>query len=273
MDRAVAGGIVTTTGGRGDVDLDAPDLETLDGDDIEVFPEAPSSPSRGRIRAFLVAAIVVVLAAAAVTIALVSRDDTGSPRVSSIAKRAPSPTARPSVKRPHAKIPVKTPAKTRVKPRVSVPAPPVVTTVPSFVPPPTAGTPAVTPTAPTLPPAPPSYPPSVLTWQTAPSALTIKAGGSASIVVTVTNPTDGNVTLGVPLSCAPVLRAEHGGAAIGGGVCAQMAQVMSPLQTLTQRYRIYATSTGDASGSPLAPGRYTARFENLHSIWVTVTAS
>ena len=52
----------------------------------------------------------------------------------------------------------------------------------------------------------------------------------------------------------------------------QMAQVMSPHQTLTQRYRIYATNTGDASGAPLEPGRYTARFENLHSIWVTVTA-
>jgi hypothetical protein len=271
MGRAVAGGIVTTTGGRGDVDLNAPDLGTLDGDDIEVIPGAPSTPSRGRMRALLVGAIVVVLGAAAISIALINRDDTGSPRVSSIAKRAPSPTTPPS-KRPHAKIPAQTPVKPRVKPRASVPVPPVVTTVPSFVPPPTVGTPAVTPTVPTTVPT-PSYPPSVLTWQTAPSALTIKAGSSASIVVTVTNPTDGNVTLGQPLSCAPVLRAEHGGAAIGSGVCVQMAQVMSPLQTLTQQYRIYATSTGDASGSPLAPGRYTARFENLYSVWVTVTAS
>jgi hypothetical protein len=272
MVRAVLGGRVTTTGGRGDVELDAPDIGTLDGDDIEVIPEAPSSPSRGRMRAFLVAAIVVVLAAAAITIALVNRDGTGSPRVSSIAKRAPSPTAPPSVKRPRAKIPAKTPVKIPVKPRVRVPAPTVAPSVPNIAPPPTLGTPAVTPTVPTTPPT-PSYPPSVLTWQTTPSALTIKAGSSATIAVTVTNPTDGNVTLGVPLSCAPVLRPEHGGGAIGGGVCEQMAQVMSPHQMLTQRYRIYATSTGDASGSPLAPGRYTARFENLHSIWVTVTAS
>ncbi|HTK16250.1 MAG TPA: hypothetical protein VL769_07645 [Acidimicrobiia bacterium] len=263
---------MTTTGGRGDVDLNAPNLGTLDGDDIEVIPEAPSAPSRGRMRAFLVGAIVVVLAAAAITIALINRDDTGSPRVSSIAKRAPSPTTPPSVKRPRAGIPAKTAVKTPVKPRVSVPAPTVAPSVPNIAPPPTLGTPAVTPTVPTTMPT-PSYPPSVLSWQSAPSALTIKAGTSAAIVVTVTNPTDGNVTLGQPLSCAPVLRPEHGGAAIGGGVCVQMAQVMSPLQTLTQRYRIYATSTGDASGSPLAPGRYTARFENLHSIPVTVTAA
>jgi len=90
--------------------------------------------------------------------------------------------------------------------------------------------------------------------------------------VTVLNPTDGTVTLGQPLSCPPVLTPENGGAAIAPGVCAQMAQVMSPLQTLTQHYTIYATTTGDASGKPLAVGRYRARFENLRSIWVTVTA-
>jgi hypothetical protein len=272
MDRAVAGGIVTTTGGRGDVDLTAPDLGTPDGDDIEVFPEAPSPPSRGRMRAFLVGAIVVVLAAAALTIALINRDGTDSTRLSSIEKRPQSPTP-PSVKRAHPKTAAKSPLKIPVKPRVSVPTPTAATTIPNVASPTTVGTPAVTPTLPTTPPTTPSYPPSMLTWQTTPSALTIKAGGFAMLSVTVTNPTDGTVTLGQPLSCAPVLRPEHGGGAIGGGVCAQMAQVMSPLQTLTQRYRIYATSTGDASGAPLAPGRYAARFENLHSIWVTVTAS
>jgi hypothetical protein len=215
----------------------------------------------------------VVLAAAAITIALVNRDNARPARVSSIAKRAPSPTTPPSVKRAHSKRPAKTPVKIPVKPRVSVPARAVVTTVPSVATPTTAGTPAVTPTIPTTPPTTPSYPPSVLTWQTTPSALTIKAGGNAVVAVTVTNPTDGNVTLGQPLACAPALRPEHGGAAIGSGVCEQMAQVMSPHQSLTQRYRIYATSTGDASGSPLAAGRYKARFENLHSMWVTVPAS
>ena len=263
---------MTTTGGRGDVDLNAPDLGTLEGDDIEVFPEAPSSPSRGRMRAFLVGAIVVVLAAAAITIALINRDNTGSARVSSIAKRRVPHHAAERQARAHqapredsgedprqaarersgserrADGPERRDSDDRGYARRDADRSDDAAHSPS-------------------------YPPSVLTWQTTPSALTIKAGGHAVVSVTVTNPTDGNVTLGQPLSCPPVLRPEHGGAAIGGGVCAQMAQVMSPHQTLTQQYRIYATSTGDASGPPLATGRYTARFENLHSIWVTVTAS
>jgi hypothetical protein len=111
-----------------------------------------------------------------------------------------------------------------------------------------------------------------LTWQASPAALTIKAGAHASFTITVNNPTDGTVTLGLPLSCPPTLQREHG-APIGGAVCAQMAQVMSPHQTLTQQYTIYATDTGDASGNPLAPGRYVARVENLHSVRVTITAS
>jgi hypothetical protein len=267
MFRAVLGGRVTTTGGRGDLDLSAPDLETADGDDIVVIPDAPASTSRGRMRAFLVGAIVLALAAAGITIALVNRDSSAPTRLSSIAKRAPSPTTKPIPKRVVAKKPAKTP----VKPRTTVPH--VATTTPVTVGGATpVGPPLVTPTVPTTPPTTPSYPPSVLTWQTTPAALTIKAGGHASVSVTVVNPTDGTVTLGQPLSCPPVLTPENGGAAIAPGVCAQMAQVMSPLQTLTQQYTIYATTTGDASGAPLAIGRYRARFENLHSIWVTITA-
>ncbi len=113
----------------------------------------------------------------------------------------------------------------------------------------------------------------MLAWQTTPSALTVKAGGHATIAVTVTNPTDGTVTLGQPLSCAPVITPEHGGSAIASGVCEAMAQIMAPHQVLTQQYTIYATSSGDASGAPLAIGRYAVRFENLHSIWMTVTAN
>lgn len=259
---------MTTTGGRGDVDLAAPDLGSPDGDDIEIIPEAPRTPSRGRMRAFLVGGIVLVLAAAAITIGLVNRDGTGSTRLSSIAKHQPSPTSHPRPKRAATKPAVKPP----VKPRVSVPAPSVVT-IPNVGSPTTAGTPAVTPPLPTTPPTTPSFPPSVLTWQTTPSALTIKAGDHATISVAVLNPTDGNVTLGQPLSCAPVVTPEHGGNAIGNGVCVAMAQVMTPLQTLTQQYTIYATSSGDASGTPLATGRFNVRFENLHSIWMTVTAS
>jgi len=271
MERAVLGGKVTTTGGRGDLDLSAPGLAVPDGDDIVVIPDAPASPSRGRMRAFLVGAIVLVLAAAGITIALVNRDDSGTTRVSSIAKRAPTPTIKPSTKRVVAKKPHKVPS----RPRASVPIPVVVTTIPVNVgggaP---AGPPPVTPTLPVAPPTTPSYPPSMLTWQTSPAALTIKAGGHAVVSVTVTNPTDGTVTLGQPLSCPPALKPNNGGAAIaGGGVCEQMAQVMSPHQTLTRQYTIYATDSADASGAPLAPGRYTATFENLHAITVTVTAS
>lgn len=258
-----------TTGGRGDVDLTAPDLRVPDGDDIVVIPDEPKGTSRARIRAFLVGAIVIVLAAAAITIALINRDGTHSTRLSSIAKRdhSSTPPLRPKrVARKPAKIPA--------KPRVSAPTPSVVKTIPTNVGGHTpVGPPAVTPSLPTNPPTTPAYPPSVLTWQATPAAPTIKAGGHAVVSVTVSNPTDGTVTLGQPLSCPPVLTPEPGGAAIAPGVCAQMAEVMSPHQTLTQQYRIYATATGDASGAPLATGRYKARFENLHPIWVTVTAS
>jgi hypothetical protein len=272
MNRAVAGGIVTTTGGRGDVDLTAPDLGVPDGDDIVVVPDDPKAPSRGRLRAFLVGAIVIVLAAGGITIALINRDGTHSTRLSSIAKRAHSSTPPPSPKQ-IAKKPAKKPAKTPAKPRVSAPTPTAARTIPTkVVSPIPVGPPAVTPSLPTTPPTTPSYPPSVLTWQTTPAAPTIKAGRHATISVTVSNPTDGTVTLGQPLSCLPVLTPEHGGAAIAAGVCAQMAQLMSPHQTLTQQYTIYATATGDASGAPLATGRYKARFENLHSTWMTVTA-
>src|SRR2546422_11592713 len=92
MVRAVLGGRVTTTGGRGDVDLDAPVIDSADGDDIAVIPDVPHSRPRGRMRALLVAAIVVVLAAAGVTVALVSRHDTGATKLrSGSAARTPSP--------------------------------------------------------------------------------------------------------------------------------------------------------------------------------------
>ncbi len=261
---------MTTTGGRGDVDLTAPDLGTSDGDDIEIIPAAPATTARGRMRAFLVGAIVVVLAAAAITVGVMNRNGTDSSRLSAIAEHKKPSVTRPAVKR----VATKPPAKAPVKSHVSVPKRAVVTTIPANVgAPTTVGTPSLTPT--TLSPAPTiaSYPPQMLTWQTTPSALTVKAGGHATISVTVTNPTDGTVTLGQPLSCAPVITPENGGTAIGSGVCVEMAQIMAPHQVLTQQYTIYGTSSGDASGTPLATGRYAVRFENLHAIWMTVTAS
>jgi hypothetical protein len=270
MDRAVAGGIVKTTGGRGDVDLTALDLGTPDGDDIDIIPDQPATRSRGRMRAFLVGAIVVVLGAAAITIASVNRDGTDSTRLRAIGTHKPAVTPKPGPKRVATKPPVKAPVK---KPRVVAPPSSVVMTTPNVASPTTVGIPAVQPTLPTTPAPTPAYPPSVLTWQFTPAALTVKAGGHTTVSVTVLNPTDGNVTLGQPLSCAPVITPENGGAGIGNGVCVQMAQVMTPLQTLTQQYTIYATSTGDTSGNPLAAGRYNVRFENLKTIWMTVTAS
>ena len=264
MVRAVPGGKVTTTGGRGDVDLNAPVFEQADGDDIVVIPEVPHSRPRGRMRAFLVGAIVAVLAAAGITIALVSRHDTGATKLRSVSARVPSRKIKtPPSRRAH--VATTAPKKPRVVVRTSV-APAVPTTgVVAVAPPPvTLTAPPATMT--------PAYPPSVLTWQTTPAALTIKSGSHRSLTVTVNNPTNGAVTLGLPLSCPPALQSQNG-APIGGAVCPQMAQVMSPQQTLTQQYTIYATDTGDASGNPLAPGRYVARVENVYSVRVTIIAS
>ena len=262
---------MTTTGGRGDVDLTAPDLGTPDGDDIDIIPGVPSTTSRGRMRALLVGAIVLVVAVAASTVALMNRDGTDSSRLSAIAKRQLSPTSPPGAKR----VATKPTAKAPTKPRVSIPTKAVVTTIPGNGATPTSGgTPSVTPTTlSTPPPTIAEYPPSSLTWKATPAALTMKAGGHATISVTVANPTDGTVTLGQPLSCAPILTPENGGSAIGNGVCVEMAQIMAPHQVLTQQYTIYATSSGDASGTALATGRYAVRFENLHSMWMTVTAN
>jgi hypothetical protein len=272
-----SGGIVTTTGGRGDVDLTAPDLGTHggpglggpDGDDIDIIPGAPPTTSRGRMRAVVVGAIVVVLGAAAITVGVMNRNGTDSSQLSAISGRKQPAAAPPT----HKRVVTKPTAKTPVKPRVSVPTK-VVGTTPSNAETPTSnGVPAVTPTTlSTPPPTIASYPPQMLMWQTMPNALTVKAGGHATISVTVTNPTDGTVTLGHPLSCAPVVTPENGGSAIASGVCVEMAQIMAPHQVLTQQYTIYATTSGDASGSALATGHYAVRFENLHSIWMTVTA-
>jgi hypothetical protein len=129
----------------------------------------------------LVGAIVLALVAAGITIGLVNRgDSSASPRLRSVAKRAPSPTTKPIPKR----VVAKKPAKTLAKPRTTVPH--VATTTPVTV---GGGTPVapppVTPTVPTTPPTTPSYPPSALSWQTTPAALTIKAGGHAGVSVTV----------------------------------------------------------------------------------------
>ena len=263
MDRAVPGGMVTTTGGRGDVDLTAPVERVADGDDIEVLPDLPRSTSRARMRAFLVGGIAAVLVATAITVALANNDHKGANRLRSVSRVHTPPKTPVTQKR--------VVATTAPKPHVTAPAPRVAATVPTTavgaapVSPPPA-TPSTAPAAIV----PTEEPPSVLTWQATPAALTIKAGSHASFSVSVTNPTDGTVTLGVPLSCPAALQTKSG-TGIAGVMCPQMAQVMSPHQTLTQQYTVYATDSGDASGAALQAGSYVARVENLYSVSVTIT--
>lgn len=255
---------MTTTGGRGDVDLTAPRIERADGDDITVIPDAPRPNSRGRMRAILVGAIVVILAVAAITIARAgSHHDTT--KLSSISKVKPqfSP-GHPS----HPAASVKTPTKTTT--RSGVPLVSVATQTPtSAVAVAPASVPPVTPTAPPVV-TPPVEPASVLNWNSAPAALHVKTGKNTTFTVTVSNPTAGTVTLGQPLTCAPSLQTKQG-APIGAGLCEAMAQVMSPQQTLTQQYTISAIDSG--TGKALAPGSYVVRVENLFSIPLTVTAN
>src|SRR6266705_88627 len=141
MVRAVLGGTVTTTGGRGDVHLDAPVIDSADGDDIVVMAPVPHSRPRGRMRAFLVAAIVLVLAAAGITVALVSRHDTGATKLRSVSARQPSPKIKTPPSR-RARVATTAPKKPRIVVTTSV-APTVPSTgVVAVAPPP------VTPTAP-----------------------------------------------------------------------------------------------------------------------------
>jgi hypothetical protein len=111
-----------------------------------------------------------------------------------------------------------------------------------------------------------------LRWTTSPSAVSIKAGGSVFLTVTVVNPTAGSVTLGHPMSCPPALQPVHG-SPIGGLVCSEIAQIMAPHSHVVAHYTIYATDTADASGAPLATGAYIVNIENLHNVKVTVTAN
>jgi hypothetical protein len=247
---------VTTTGGPDHSVAEPVTQEHFDGDDIVVVPDPPTR--RRRSRAFVIG-VVVVLLAAGTGIAIAATRDSGRQTVRTVAPTRPAPALtppkRPPVKK-HARAP-KPPAS--IAPQTPVSSPPVVV---APLPPP--------PVAPTQPPvtAPPSYPPSVLQWSATPAALTIKSGGHASFTVHVINPTNGTVTLPHPLSCAPTLRGPKGHT-IGFGVCVEMAQIMSPHETLTETYVIKASSDGNA----LAPGTYTASVENLFDVKVTITAS
>ena len=277
MVRAVPGGTVTTTRGQGDVGFDAPAAQSTDspvgptidptaeGDDIEVLPE-PAQLAARRLRALAVGGVVVLLAAAAVTVGVINHRHSGTNRLNTLSVDARSPKPKPHVAPKHPLVQPHAKPHHNTATSVAVVAPTTAaavthTTLPAVAP---STAPPVT--------APPVESPSVLTWQSSPATLDLTPGAHLTFSVTVSNPTDGTVTLGVPLSCAPTLETAHG-AAISNVMCEQIAQVLSPRQTLTQQYTVYATSTGDATGTPLAAGRYIVRVENLYSIPVTVTAS
>ena len=268
---------MTTTRGRGDVGFDAPVAQsadpaidpatdpTVEGDDIEVLPQ-PAQLGVRRLRALAVGGIVMLLAAAAITVGVINHHHSAASRLSTLsvdARSATKPKAHAAPKHPLVKPHAKPHHNTATSVAVVAPTTAAAvthTTLPAVAP---STAPPVT--------APPVESPSVLRWQSSPATLDLTAGAHLTFSVTVSNPTDGTVTLGVPLSCAPTLETAHG-AAISNVMCEQIAQVLSPRQTLTQQYTVYATSTGDATGTPLAAGRYIVRVENLSSIPVTVTA-
>jgi hypothetical protein len=290
-DNAVAGGQgdnVTTTGGPEHSLVDpAPSNESvndpvvldnesaLPGDDIVVEPDRPESHRRRRARTLTVIVVVALLAAVGIAIAIATRGGAdGKTKVTSSAPVNPPP-ANPSVKKASNTGPRKTtpkkPTGNVTKPTAKVITPVVPISPPNAVAPQAPA--SVAPTAATAPPTmPPSSPPSVLQWTTTPSAISMKAGGSAFLTVTVVNPTTGNVTLGHPMSCAPTLKPLHG-SPIGGAVCVEMAQILGPHEQVVAHYTIYATDTADASGAPLTSGAYVVNIENLHDVKVTVTAS
>jgi hypothetical protein len=255
-----------------------------DGDDIVIEPDSPLPPDRSR--RLIVGGVVAVLLLAGIVTAITSlaRTRHGSTRVQSLAKaQLPDPrppvarvvkpatkpkTAGPKTAQPKTNVENTTPVE--IAPPVSIATPPTAAIAPpppAVTAPPVATPPVATPTVAT----PPVESASVLRWTATPASLTVKGGGQAGVTVNVANPTKGTVTLGTPLSCAPILRGPHG-AEIGSAICEQLAQIMAPHSQLTQHFTIYATDTASTSGQPLPPGAYTATFENLFKIKVNVTA-
>jgi hypothetical protein len=280
---------VTTTGGPehfladpaiNDTSADDPVVleraDRLDGDDIVVEPAAPGSGSR-RIRLVIAGAIAAVLVVGGIAIAVANRNHPNLDHPSSVRSVQPvSPPAHPTPPRaitPKQPVTPQQPAAQQPKPPAAINKTAPVPVAPPAIP--VAPAPATPPVAsPTPPPVttPPVEPASVLRWTANPAALSVTGGAHAIVTITVANPTKGIVTLGTPLSCPPTVRGPHG-AVFGSVICAQITQTVQPKSTLTQRYTIYATDTGDASGQALPPGVYTASFENLFKIKVNVTKS
>jgi hypothetical protein len=221
-------------------------VEPTDGDDITVIPEPVGPPPRNRRRIFFLTAAAVVLIVAVVAIVLGTRDNS----TSDVQAASPKPvvTSPPAVKKhkpPSTKKKVTKPvthvttAPVVVQPQTPVSSPAVdATTVPSA----------------TIPPQPQASPISVLQWN-APSSITIKTGTIQAIHISAYNPSNGVVTLPVPLSCE--LRLQH------DEVCPQMAQLINPGETANAAFRIIAVD--------VKPGTYTLNVEGVYPITVTVT--
>jgi len=243
----------------------------FDGDDIVVEPGAPHLRSR-RVQLAAGAAVAAVLLVAGITAAVVTRDHMPT-RASALRSVAPPhpPHPRPSAPAVAAKP---EPKPTRAL-RPHAPTPLNKTTTVNVGPPASPAAHATTPSVGT-PPSPvtavPVEPTSVLVWSATPSKLSVRGGAQTRVAVIVVNPTNGTVTLGTPLSCAPTLRGPRG-AVIGGPMCEQITQTLAPHAKLTQHYTLFATDNGSASGSALRPGTYTATVENQFKMTVNVSAT
>lgn len=192
--------------------------------------------------------IAVVIFVAALLLFVVGTHDDSPAKVRTIAPVALDKGGPPT----HAPVAHTSKAKPKATPRATTKPATIETTPPATAPARTTVTNTAAPV--TSPPVVKHSPIGALQW-TAPSTITMKRGTEKTITVSVHNPTDGVVTLGVPLSCAPRLQND--------GICPQVAQLVQPGTTASATYTI------DANG--VAPGNYTLTIEGVWKIRVTVT--
>jgi hypothetical protein len=234
-----------------------------DGDDLTVEVAPPRDPRPRRNIAWLAGALAVIVATIAIVAFVAARGDSDAPRVAtangdarsdaddgdtdvndtSVTSSPVSPTSAAASDAPQPTVPVpQLPPESGPSAVLPGAPPPVIT-----APPPAAGTTV---------PAPKTSPVSVLRWSASPASLTVRSGESATVVVTVHNPSDGAVTLPLPLSCNPTID--------GSGVCPQVTDTVAPRAQRAQMYVVDATN--------VAPGNYALLVEGgLFSIPVSVT--
>ena len=267
---------MTTTDGRGDVGFDVrvagpaePTVgPTVEGDDIEVLPEPAQPGSRRRVRALIVGAVVVVLAAAAITAGVVSRHHSASganslSSVSRVATHTPSrPKSHVAPKHPAVKAHAKPHRSTHVGRNGADDRGRGVSCEPAHGHPVDRGT-------------------------------RDHAAGRVAVGAHVAVGAGNARSQG---RCAHDVHRDREQSDRRDRDARRSALVHADARDRTRRtdqqrdvradgagalaasdarpaVHGYATSTGDASGTPLAAGRYIVRVENVYSIPVTVTAS